>query len=204
MMSSPSSLDPTHKTHHGKSDSIYARMDNPTRLLLEKTVYELECSFLSHEKGESSLAFSSGMQAVTAILLAHSTSGAATTTVLIPNDVYHGVRTLLSDVFCRHGVSVRELDMVGGTGADTILDALSEIAETETTTASGNIAEHHRSSVIVWMETPSNPKCQVVDIKSICDALQAAGDAGGDVLDVTTVVDGTMASPVLTRPLEVS
>jgi len=181
-------------------DSIYARMDNPTRLLLEKTVYELECSGVSHENGESSLAFSSGMQAVTAILLAHATSGAATTTVLIPNDVYHGVRTLLSDVFCRHGVSVRELDMVGGTGADTILDMISEIAKTESTTNADN--NRHRSSVIVWMETPSNPKCQVVDIKSICDALQSAGDGWGDVLDVTTVVDGTMASPVLTRPLE--
>ena len=109
------------------SDSIYARMDNPTRLLLERTVFELECAnILSDTNGNANeattnntptcFAFSSGMQAVTAILLAHSSSAPGKMTVLIPADVYHGVRSLLSDVFSRHGVQVRELNMASVDG----------------------------------------------------------------------------------------
>jgi cystathionine gamma-synthase len=52
--------------------------------------------------------------------------------------------------------------------------------------------------VIVWMETPSNPKCQVLDIASTCRAMEPLRTSQV----ITTVVDGTMASPILTRPLE--
>lgn len=206
-------------------------MDNPTRLLLEKTIFELECSRLSsHSNGardsattSTSLAFSSGMQAVTSILLAHSTSGQeGTMYILIPTDVYHGVRSLLSDVFSRHGVVVRELNMVVDaapnenettTGTLAIVDAITEIATTAIERRSRRSGDENsgknsektmdRSSVIIWMETPSNPKCQVVDIESICEAVRSEEDQWRGVLDVTTVVDGTMASPILTRPLEV-
>ena len=169
-------------------------MDNPTRLLLEKTVFDLECSGLSPQEASissTSLAFSSGMQAVTSVILAHSTKD-VTTTVLIPTDVYHGVRSLLSDVFARHGIKVRELDMVRDSGAETVADAIAEIASSASDT--------NRANVIVWMETPSNPKCQVVDIQAVCEA--ANSEQWKEIVDVTTVVDGTMASPVLTRPLE--
>ena len=169
-------------------------MDNPTRLLLEKTVFDLECSGLSPQEASissTSLAFSSGMQAVTSVILAHSTKD-VTTTVLIPTDVYHGVRSLLSDVFARHGIKVRELDMVGDSGAETVADAIAEIASSSSDT--------NRANAIVWMETPSNPKCQVVDIQAVCEA--ANSEQWKEIVDVTTVVDGTMASPVLTRPLE--
>ena len=208
-------------------------MDNPTRLLLEKTVFELECSGLSHAGAgagadvtiPTSMAFSSGMQAVTSILLAHSTSGQEGTTVLIPTDVYHGVRSLLSDVFVRHGVKVRELNMVDtpnnnnsdntneAKGARAIVDTILEIASASAAFEGGDRpcnesiqnSEHakDRGSVIVWMETPSNPKCEVVDIEAICEAVRSEESRWKDILEVTTVVDGTMASPLLTRPLEV-
>mmetsp|Transcript_14457 Transcript_14457/g.29792 ORF Transcript_14457/g.29792 Transcript_14457/m.29792 type:complete len:418 (-) Transcript_14457:69-1322(-) len=214
-------------------DSIYARMDNPTRLLLERCVFELECShqMFSTETNiagniptTTSFAFSSGMQAVTAILLAHSTSSAVPNnmTVLIPTDVYHGVRTLLSDVFSRHGVQVRELNMVttrnngsesdNDAGVVAIEKAISDIATAAAIEKNGkcgvggnqtNGETNNRHNVIVWMETPSNPKCEVADIKAICEAARSAADLWSNVVDLTTVVDGTMASPVLTRPLEV-
>ena len=182
------------------SDSKYARMDNPTRLLLEKNVHELECSGISDASTTTCLAFSSGMQAVTSIVLAHSTAGG--TTVLLPSDVYHGVRQVLSAVFARHGVVVRELDMVTPGAAGAIAGAIAEIAAAAPNSESDSESSE-RPSVIVWMETPSNPKCEVVDIRAVCEAVRSTEDRWGDVLDVTTVVDGTMASPVLTRPLEV-
>ncbi len=172
-------------------------MDNPTRLLLEKTVSELECSGLPPQKESTCLAFSSGMQAVTSVILAHSTKG-ATTTVLIPTDVYHGVRSLLSGVFLRHGVEVIELDMVGDNGAETVANTMKEIVSN-----ASNESDDNHCNIIVWMETPSNPKCQVVDIQDVCGAVNLVQEEWKESMDVTTVVDGTMASPVLSRPLEV-
>ena len=47
---------------------------------------------------------------------------------------------------------------------------------------------------IVWVETPSNPTCAITDI---CGTVEVAHQAGARV-----VVDGTVATPVLSRPLE--
>ena len=251
------------------SDSIYSRMDNPTRLLLEKNIFDLECTNLldrryRNKKEEddddtkkrnddddnngthsipllplplcttTTTCYSSGMQAVTSILLAHSSSP-TNMTVLIPTDVYHGVRSLLSGVFSRHGINVQEINMSsasgGGNNAEdsggeiAIATAISRIAIAATTTAplasspttttinnnsdidSNDNGDHNHNhdlhNIIVWMETPSNPKCEVVDIKTICDKVRSVGERWKNAIKITTVVDGTMSSPVLTRPLEV-
>ena len=46
---------------------------------------------------------------------------------------------------------------------------------------------------IVWLETPSNPTCAVTDIAATADIAHAAG--------ARVVADGTLATPVLCRPL---
>ena len=162
------------------TDSKYARMDNPTRLLLEKTVFELECIGLdfSGEVEPTTFAFSSGMMAVTSIILAHKSP----ITVLVPKDIYHGVPSVLAQVFCRHNVTMKSVNM----------SCISEIAEAITNS-------ERDSDVVVWLETPSNPLCQIVDIKAVCDMVESISSH-----KVTTVVDTTTASPVLTRALEVS
>jgi cystathionine gamma-synthase len=47
---------------------------------------------------------------------------------------------------------------------------------------------------MVWVETPSNPLLNVIDIRAAADAAHAAG--------AILVVDNTFASPYLQRPLE--
>jgi cystathionine gamma-synthase len=47
---------------------------------------------------------------------------------------------------------------------------------------------------LVWIETPSNPRLHLTDIEAIAAIAHAKGAA--------LVVDGTWATPVLTRPLE--
>jgi cystathionine gamma-synthase len=47
---------------------------------------------------------------------------------------------------------------------------------------------------LVWFETPSNPSIDVLDIQAICEE---ARDHGAEVL-----VDGTFATPVVQRPLD--
>lgn len=171
-----------------ETDSIYSRSDNPTRLLLEKSIFELETYGLSLDDSEGSSShemvepttwtFASGMMAVSAVVLAHSTP----LTIILPHDLYHGVPTVMADVFSRHNVTVKRADM---TDTNALLE---EIAKADLD-----------AEVIVWMESPSNPKCQVIDIAAVADAVR-----GVSTHTVTTVVDVTMASPVVTRPLEVS
>src|SRR4029450_9145921 len=47
---------------------------------------------------------------------------------------------------------------------------------------------------LVWMETPSNPLMHVVDIAAVAEIAHGAGAKLG--------VDGTFATPILQRPLE--
>ena len=163
-----------------EGDSKYSRMDNPTRLLLQKNVFELECIDLdlTPSTEATTFAFSSGMMAVTSIILAHNSP----VTIIVPSDIYHGVPTALVEVFSRHSLKVRKVDM---SEVSKVVDAICN--------------SDKNSDVIVWMETPSNPLCQIIDIKAICDAVKSISSH-----QVTTVVDVTMSSPVLTRPLRVS
>jgi len=49
-------------------------------------------------------------------------------------------------------------------------------------------------TALVWMETPSNPTCAITDLSAAAELAHAAG--------ARVVVDNTLATPVLTRPLE--
>jgi cystathionine gamma-synthase len=58
-----------------------------------------------------------------------------------------------------------------------------------------NLADHlDERTRLVWIETPSNPMLNVVDIRAAADAAHAAG--------AILVVDNTFATPYLQRPLE--
>jgi cystathionine gamma-synthase len=58
-----------------------------------------------------------------------------------------------------------------------------------------NLAAHlDERTRIVWLETPTNPMLNVVDIRAAADAAHAVG--------AIVVVDNTFASPYLQRPLE--
>ncbi len=58
-----------------------------------------------------------------------------------------------------------------------------------------NLADHLDDNTrMVWIETPSNPLLNIVDIRAAADAAHAAG--------ALLVVDNTFATPYLQRPLE--
>jgi cystathionine gamma-synthase len=61
--------------------------------------------------------------------------------------------------------------------------------------AFANLGDHlEETTRMVWIETPSNPMLNVVDIRAAADAAHAAG--------ALLVVDNTFATPYLQRPLE--
>jgi len=121
------------------------------------------------EGGAEALLFASGMAAATALVQALRPGDH-----IVAQDVmYWGLRTWLKD-FCRDwGLG---LDLVSA-GDPAALAAALRPGETR----------------LVWVETPSNPTWEVVDIAAAAEAAHAAG--------AILAVDSTVATPVLTRPL---
>ena len=130
----------------------------------------LQINLASLESAEHGVAFASGMAAVTTIMhLVHPSER-----VVSVNDVYGGVYRLFSQVYQPKGYDIEFLS------SDEI---------------NANLAEHlDERTRIVWLETPTNPLLNVIDI-------EAAAKTTHEV-NAIVVVDNTFASPYLQRPLE--
>jgi cystathionine beta-lyase/cystathionine gamma-synthase len=130
----------------------------------------LQLCLASLENAEHGVAFASGMAGVTTVMhLVHPNER-----VVSVNDVYGGVYRLFSQVYAPKGY---EFEFV----------PVDEI--------NSNLSEHlDERTRIVWLETPTNPLLNIVDIRA---AAEAAHEAGAIV-----VVDNTFASPYLQQPLE--
>jgi cystathionine beta-lyase/cystathionine gamma-synthase len=130
----------------------------------------LQMCLASLESAEHGVAFASGMAAVTTVMhLVHPSER-----VVSVNDVYGGVYRLFSQVYRPKGYDIEFL-------------SAEEI--------NANLAEHlDERTRVVWLETPTNPLLNIIDIKA---AAETAHEVGAIV-----VVDNTFASPYLQRPLE--
>ena len=116
-------------------------------------------------EGGSAVCFSSGMAAIAAVLETLPVGAL----VVVPRDSYTALRGLVEDGAAAGGRwTVRAVDM---TDADDLAAAV-------------------READLVWLETPSNPLLQVVDIAEV------AGASGALV-----AVDNTFATPLLQNPL---
>jgi cystathionine gamma-lyase len=118
-------------------------------------------------EGGRALVFASGMAAAAAVLLELSKPGCP---VVVPSDGYPAVRALARDHLAHRGVPAR----VVPTNLEAILEALP-------------------GASLVWVETPSNPRLDVVEISVLA---RAARDAGA-----LLVVDNTLATPLGSSPL---
>ncbi|GAX29309.1 cystathionine gamma-lyase [Fistulifera solaris] len=162
------------------TDAIYARLDNPTRLALETEVFQLETAGMTFASSAEdpplrSLAFASGMMAISSIILAHRSP----LVVMVPQDTYHGVPTVLMDVFSRFQVERRKVDMNDISAFKKALRAV----------------DSSHVHLIVWMETPSNPQCHVLDIAKLSQLAHQYHNT-----NVTCVVDSTLHP--LQQPLQ--
>ncbi|MEO8835364.1 MAG: aminotransferase class V-fold PLP-dependent enzyme [Caldimonas sp.] len=128
----------------------------------------LEAALAALEGGAAGAAFSSGLAAVTAIFQGLQPGDH----VVAPKDIYHGTANVLKHLFAKWQVQTTFVDM---TSLDTLRAAL------------------RPATRIVWIETPSNPLLQCVDIAAVAEIAHGAG--------ARAVADNTFASPALQRPL---
>ena len=129
----------------------------------------LQLCLASLEGAEHGIAFSSGLGATTTLM--HLVNPGDR--VVAVADVYGGVYRMFSQVYEPKGYL---FDWVPAEEINT------------------NLAEHlDERTRIVWLETPTNPVLNIVDLRAAIDAAHAAG--------ALVVVDNTFASPYLQQPL---
>jgi cystathionine beta-lyase/cystathionine gamma-synthase len=130
----------------------------------------LQVCLASLESADYGVAFASGLAATTALMhLVHPSER-----VVSVNDVYGGVYRMFSQVYEPKGYDFTYLS-----AAD----------------MSAGLAAHLDERVrLVWIESPTNPLLNIVDIRTAAEAAHAVG--------ALVVVDNTFATPYLQRPLE--
>jgi cystathionine gamma-synthase len=94
--------------------------------------------------------------------------------VLVARVLYWGVRKWLAEFGLTWGLDVEFVDT-------------SDLRAVDSAIRPG-------STRLLWVETPANPTWEITDLSAICKLAHAAG--------VRVVVDNTVATPVLTRPIE--
>lgn len=151
---------------------IYSRIGNPTRQQFEEILTKLE-------GGLESFAFSSGMQAATAMLMACPGSH-----VILPDDLYHGVYQVTVEILSLWGLTYDRVDMTNH-----------EVVEQ--TLRNAGARGDPDNKVILWMESPSNPQCKISDTQTLSELARSIVGADRAVV----VVDSTWITPYLVNPL---
>jgi cystathionine gamma-synthase len=129
----------------------------------------LEAGISALEGARHGFAFASGLAAEDALLRL---LGAGERT-LLGNDAYGGTFRLIDKVYAPAGHPWSAVDL-------TDLDAV--------------VRDWPADTRLVWLETPTNPALNIVDIAAVAEIAHAHG--------ALVVVDNTFATPYLTRPLE--
>lgn len=132
------------------------------------TVTALEKAVAALEGAEYAVAYSSGMAAIDVILRILLKPGDH---IVVSNDAYGGTYRLIQQVFTQWGVENTVVDMTNP----------EEVA-----------AAGQDNTKAIWVETPTNPMLDIVDIEAIAAVKQQA----------TLVVDNTFVSPYLQKPFE--
>ncbi|WP_419698405.1 trans-sulfuration enzyme family protein [Mucilaginibacter sp. NFX135] len=139
---------------------IYSRSSNPNRASLENVLAKLE-------NGVDAASFSSGNAAGMSVFQ----SLPAGTHIIAPDDMYHGLRNQLKNLFA----GILTFDFI-------------DVNDVEV------LQKHIKPETgLIWLETPSNPLLKITDIKKIVAIAKARG--------IKVVCDNTFATPICQQPL---
>ena len=128
----------------------------------------LEKSLASIEGGEFGLAFGSGLAAIDAVLKLLNPSDE----IISTNDLYGGSYRLFTKIFEKYGLVFHFTEM----------DDLSKVESLV-----------NNNTKMIWVETPTNPMMNIVDIKGLSNISKK--------FNLILAVDNTFATPFLQQPL---
>ena len=129
----------------------------------------LEENLAALENGKYGCCFSSGLAAMDALLKMMNPGDEIVST----SDLYGGSYRLITKVYEKFGLKGHFIPM----------DDLAAVEKSLT-----------KNTKLIWIETPTNPMLNIIDIESICAIAKQKG--------ILTCVDNTFASPYLQTPLD--
>ncbi len=130
----------------------------------------LETCLASLEEGERGLAFASGLAATTGVFGGLLKPGDE---VVASADLYGGTFRLLDKVFKPWGLAAKYTDDSSPTGFEKLIS---------------------KATKLIWIETPTNPLLQILDIAALAELAHKHG--------ALLAVDNTFASPYLQQPIK--
>ena len=133
------------------------------------TRYVLEQNLAALENAKYGLCFSSGMAAIDALVKLFSPGDE----VISVNDLYGGTYRIFTQIFEKYGLKFHFIDMHDASSVEQHINAKTKM---------------------IWVETPTNPMLNVVDIEEVGKIAKAH--------DLLFAVDNTFASPYLQTPME--
>ncbi len=133
------------------------------------TRHALEANLAALENGVGAACFGSGLAAMDAIIKLLKSGDE----VVAVNDLYGGSYRLLTKVYEKFGIKSRFVDMSSVENLEKSLSAATKL---------------------IWLETPTNPMLNLVDIEAICKIAKNHG--------IMVCVDNTFASPYLQTPID--
>ena len=133
------------------------------------TRHALENAFASIENGEFGLAFGSGLASIDAVMKLLKPGDE----VISTNDLYGGSYRLFTKIFQDFGIKFHFISMYDAANIESYIN---------------------KNTKLIWVETPTNPMMNIIDIKTISKISKKHG--------ILLAVDNTFATPYLQQPLD--
>jgi methionine-gamma-lyase len=167
----------TGKRPGGTDGLVYSRFNGPNQEILEDRLS-------IWDEAEDALSFSSGMTAISVLMLTYCSAGDV---IVHSGPLYAASEGFVAKVLSKFGVTY--LDFPAGATREE-LDTLLDKAKAMAAKQGGKVA-------MIYLESPANPTNALVDIEAVCDARNAVlGEDGPPI-----AIDNTFLGPLWQQPL---
>ena len=136
---------------------------------LNPTRHALEKNIAAIENGRFGAAFGSGLAAIDCVVKMLSPGDE----VISTNDLYGGTYRLFTTIFAKYGIKFQFVDMSDASNVENFVTP---------------------NTKLIWVETPTNPMMNIVDIEAVAKIAKKAG--------AMLAVDNTFATPYLQTPID--
>ncbi len=136
---------------------------------LNPTRHALEKNIAAIENGRFGAAFGSGLAAIDCVVKMLSPGDE----VISTNDLYGGTYRLFTTIFAKYGIQFHFVDMSNASNIENYITT---------------------NTKLIWVETPTNPMMNIVDIEAVSQIAKKAG--------AMLAVDNTFATPYLQTPID--
>lgn len=162
-------MTPIYQTSTYVQDGIGVHKGYEYSRTLNPTRHALENNLAAIENGKYGACFGSGLAAIDCVIKMLNPGDEVVST----NDLYGGTFRLFKTIFEKYGIKFHFVGMTDPTAVE---------------------ARVNENTKLIWVETPTNPMMNIIDIKAMSSISKKAG--------AMLCVDNTFATPYLQNPLD--